>query len=207
MSGEKASAPKWTDEQVEVLAAFGQGLAVTAGAGAGKTTTLVEKCVRLLQMKPDARICAVSFTERSASDLREKLSRALRDTPGFDLSRHWITTIHGLCGTILREFPAESGFQGDERVLSELETGRLWQRALQSLWTEEGDEPNLQRILEREGKSGTEELLERFRELEATAIVDRARESPQADLRAIAEVADRVLSRYDRLKRRSSGLD
>jgi ATP-dependent exoDNAse (exonuclease V) beta subunit len=207
VSGQQTSTRNWTPEQSEVLASFGQGLAVTAGAGAGKTTTLVEKCVRLLQAKPDARICAVSFTERSASDLRDKLSRALRDTPGFDLSRHWITTIHGLCGTILREFPAESGFQGDERVLSELEAGRLWKRALESLWSEEDRGSALQRILEREAKAGTESLFARFRELEATGVVERALSSDQPDLKAVAEVAARLLDRYDRLKKKSSGLD
>ncbi len=207
MSGQQANTRSWTPEQAEVLASFGQGLAVTAGAGAGKTTTLVEKCVRLLQSRAEARLCAVSFTERSASDLRDKLSRALRDSPGFDLSRHWITTIHGLCGTILREFPAESGFQGDERVLSELEAGRLWQRALESLWSEEDPGSILQRVLEREAKTGTESLLLRFRELEATGAVEKALASDQPDLRAVGEVAARVLDRYDRLKKKSSGLD
>jgi ATP-dependent helicase/nuclease subunit A len=207
MSDHQSSARNWTPEQAEVLASFGQGLAVTAGAGAGKTTTLVEKCVRLLQARPEARICAVSFTERSASDLRDKLSRALRDSPGFDLSRHWITTIHGLCGAILREFPAESGFQGDERVLSELEAGRLWQRAMESLWSEEDRHSTIQKVLEREAKKGTESLLVRLRELEATGAVEKALASDQADLRAVGEVAARVLARYDRLKKKSSGLD
>jgi ATP-dependent exoDNAse (exonuclease V) beta subunit len=207
MSSQQGGTRNWTPEQSDVLASFGQGLAVTAGAGAGKTTTLVEKCVRLLLAKPESRICAVSFTERSASDLRDKLSRALRDSPGFDLSRHWITTIHGLCGTILREFPAESGFQGDERVLSELEAGRLWKRALESLWNEEDRGSALQRILEREAKAGTESLLARFRELEATGVVERALAGGQPDLKAVAEVAARVLDRYDRLKKKSSGID
>ena len=65
----------FTQEQRAVIESFGQGQAVIAGAGCGKTTTLVAKCHALIQKNPKARFVAVSFTERSASDLKEKLAR------------------------------------------------------------------------------------------------------------------------------------
>ncbi|MBU6375488.1 MAG: UvrD-helicase domain-containing protein, partial [Bdellovibrionales bacterium] len=214
MSEATNTSKNWTPEQLEILETSGLGLAVTAGAGAGKTTTIVEKCVRLLQGKPSARICAVSFTERSASDLRAKLSRALRDSEGFDLSKHWITTIHGLCGSILREFPREAGYQGDERVLSDVETQRIWQRAIQTLWmesenlqTSEQPQSALQRLLSREGKAGAESLLLRFRELEARAVIEQAMSEQDLDLRAAAEVAARAIHRFNAFKAKASGID
>ena len=50
-------------EQQQVVETWGKGMAVMAGAGAGKTTTLVVKCGELLKRKPDARFAAVSFTK------------------------------------------------------------------------------------------------------------------------------------------------
>ncbi|MFZ9596487.1 MAG: UvrD-helicase domain-containing protein, partial [Bdellovibrionia bacterium] len=68
---------RFSPEQTQVLESWGQGMAVLAGAGSGKTTTLVEKCVRLIRRNPQAQFAAVSFTERSANDLKIKLSAQL----------------------------------------------------------------------------------------------------------------------------------
>src|SRR4051794_21182401 len=92
-------------EQQIVLNTWGQGLAVMAGAGSGKTTTLVAKCGKLMELNSKARFAAVSFTERSASDLRAKLSMCLLKAGTGGLHPHWVMTIHGLCGAILREYP------------------------------------------------------------------------------------------------------
>jgi ATP-dependent helicase/nuclease subunit A len=191
--------PRWTDEQRAVLESDGQGLAVMAGAGAGKTTVLVEKCSRLLARDPDARICAVSFTEKSASDLRLKLSQ-------FDLSRHWVTTIHGLCGLLIREFPESAGVQGDERILSESEAQRLWNESIETLWFDSrgADEPEnmaLQRLLAREGRTGLSGLLQRCRDLEISGLFksDRFGRS-QGDLSDLLLTARRVLRAYSDLK-------
>ncbi len=196
----------WTHEQAAVLEHRGSGLAVMAGAGAGKTTVLVEKCARLLSERPDARICAVSFTEKSAADLRLKLSR-------FDLSKHWVTTIHGLCGLILREFPEASGFQGEERVLSEPESLRLWREAVERLWFDGRDQGTeevmaLQRLLAREGREGLESILVRARELEGAGLLERC-EAPEAGpgLKDFAITAKRVIAAYNELKARAGAID
>src|SRR4051794_1067310 len=107
-------------EQQRVVETWNQGLAVMAGAGSGKTTTLVIKCAELLRQNPKARFAAVSFTEKSASDLRAKLSTRLSLTgEGGVLSGHWVMTIHGLCAAILREYPREAGYDGEESMMSE----------------------------------------------------------------------------------------
>src|SRR4051794_5138385 len=134
---QKAS-PAPSPEQQIVIDTWGKGMAVLAGAGSGKTTTLVSKCARLTELNPKARFAAVSFTERSASDLRAKLSKALLKTsePGA-LNQHWIMTIHGLCGAIIREYPRQAGFDGEESVLADSEAQLLWERAIEALWLEE----------------------------------------------------------------------
>lgn len=190
---------RFSDEQQAVIHTWGQGMAVLAGAGAGKTTTLVAKCHELVRRSESARFAAVSFTERSASDLREKLSRNL------SLDSHWVTTIHGLCGAIVREYPREAGFDGSERVADETEAGALWEQAVSALWfrdLEPGIAFALESLLERESQSSLLLLLARVRSLRSFGVLDRMEGAEPLRL-----VAEYVLNQYQRLKRRSGVMD
>jgi ATP-dependent helicase/nuclease subunit A len=129
------------DQQREIIETFGIGQAVIAGAGCGKTTTLVAKCLELVRQNPDARFCAVSFTEKSVRDLKESLKKGFLKA-GYDTRfvqemsrRHWVKTIHGLCLSIVQEFPFEAGLHGGERIILQEESDRLWERSLYILWT------------------------------------------------------------------------
>src|SRR2546430_4861278 len=86
-----------------------------ASAGTGKTHGLVELCVELLGegLEP-ARLCAVTFTEKAAAELKGRL-RARVDAlaqDGFwqdvrrELGQAQVGTIHSLCGQILRRHAA-----------------------------------------------------------------------------------------------------
>ena len=174
-------------EQQAVVDAWGRGVAVMAGAGSGKTTTLVLKCIELLRRQRDARFAAVSFTERSAGDLRAKLSEMIskaetsEDLPrreGGPLAGHWVMTIHGLCGAIIQEFPREAGYDGGEGMLSGPESDALWERAVESLWLEPlSDEVSqaLDGMLARESRDGLGRLLLRARELASFGALALAR--------------------------------
>ncbi len=193
-----------TDEQEKIAETWGRGLAVSAGAGAGKTTTIVEKCVRLLARNPAAKLDAVSFTEKSAAELRERLTILL---PG-GLRGHWVTTIHGLCGMILRDCPRAGGFEGEEQMLSPPEQEALWQRAIESLWYSElegevGD--SLSRLLVRETRQSLVALLARVRDLELSGVLGLL--GSDADSQALAQLSRFVLDRYERFKRRRGGMD
>jgi ATP-dependent exoDNAse (exonuclease V) beta subunit len=204
-----ASRPGLSDlspEQQEVVSIFGRGLAVLAGAGSGKTTTLVVKCEELVRRDPEARLAAVSFTERSASDLREKLRERLELGDG----KHWVMTIHGLCGAILREYPREAGYDGEESMLSEPQAQVLWERAVESLWLDDVPEDVARAALRlgaREGQSGVAALLARSRQLAAFGLGDALSGSADSDARALETASRFVLDRYDRLKRRQGALD
>ncbi|OFZ21502.1 MAG: hypothetical protein A2X94_08935 [Bdellovibrionales bacterium GWB1_55_8] len=192
-------------EQREVVESWGKGLAVLAGAGSGKTTTLVTKCEELLKRWPEARFAAVSFTDRSAGDLREKLT--LRIGP---LQKHWVMTIHGLCGSVLREFPREAGFDGEESMLAESEAQLLWEEAMETLWFEELPRPAkdaLDLLLSRESRDSLSDLLRRTRDLHLFGIHDSLGSSGEPGARALGEVHSFLLDRYQRLKRRRGALD
>ncbi len=140
---------QFTSQQLEIIENFGQGQAVIAGAGCGKTTTLVAKCLALLKTvhplktKSGPRFCAVSFTEKSVRDLKEALAKGLKEN-GFHDQRHhhWVKTIHGLCATVIQEFPTAAGLQGGERILLEDESSRLWARSVNALWSS-NDNPEI----------------------------------------------------------------
>jgi ATP-dependent helicase/nuclease subunit A len=121
-------------------------LVVSAGAGSGKTRVLVERYLRLLEgaagagiADPFAAILAVTFTEKAAREMRERVrrtveSRAHAGAP--DERARWqaysaavegarIATIHGFCGELLRAHPAETGIDPRFAVLDEVEAGLL----------------------------------------------------------------------------------
>jgi ATP-dependent exoDNAse (exonuclease V) beta subunit len=199
------SVPGLTEEQRSIVESWGEGIAVMAGAGSGKTFTLVKKVRELLVKNPTARFAAVSFTEKSASDLRAKLTRLTLELQGRPLQGHVVATIHGFCSSIIREYPREAGFDGDETMLSENEAASLWSQALDGLFFEELPpeiDTAFSRLSERETRGELYKLLGRVRDLQANGVLVRMENAPE--LRLLAEFA---LERYDRLKRRRGALD
>ncbi len=98
---------------------------VTAGAGSGKTRTLVARYVSLLAEQGDPRrIVAITFTDKAALEMRSRVRAAVAEfalaatepeekTLWMDLNARMdsarISTIHSLCLEIQRAHPAEAG--------------------------------------------------------------------------------------------------
>ncbi len=74
---------------------------VLAGAGSGKTRVITEKIVRLCRdcSIPPSRICALTFTNKAAAEMRERAGKTL---PPEAASKLWISTFHSLGLEILR---------------------------------------------------------------------------------------------------------
>jgi ATP-dependent helicase/nuclease subunit A len=111
-------------------------LAVTAGAGTGKTTLLVEKVLRKVldeKVKID-RILALTFTEKAANEMKLRLRRELRERGHPELleplERAEICTIHSYCAHILRQFPVEAGVSPDVEV----DEGPVFARRFEEAW-------------------------------------------------------------------------
>ncbi|MEO7086688.1 MAG: UvrD-helicase domain-containing protein, partial [Gemmatimonadaceae bacterium] len=134
MSWEDAGLRPLSDEQwTAVRAAHAGHVLVSAGAGSGKTHTVVaavawhlgvpirgETCSAVLQLRD---IAAITFTNRAAADLKAKL-RATLNSVGLkaqanDLDLARIGTIHAFCGEILREFALRVGAPPIRDVLEE----------------------------------------------------------------------------------------
>ncbi len=97
---------------------------VSAGAGTGKTTVLVERFARAVERGVDVgSILVITYTERAAGELRARIRARLADLGRRDLAREldgaWISTIHGFCLRLLRSYPTEAGIDPRFRVLDE----------------------------------------------------------------------------------------
>jgi DNA helicase-2/ATP-dependent DNA helicase PcrA len=79
-------------------------LLILAGAGSGKTKTLTHRIAHLIKDRGiwPSQILAVTFTNKAAREMRERLSRLLGEpnTRGF---MPWMGTFHGICVRLLRE--------------------------------------------------------------------------------------------------------
>jgi len=98
---------------------------VSAGAGTGKTTVLVERYVKAVMDRGLAidSVLVITYTERAAGELKERIRARLRELGRRDLAREvdraWISTIHGFCFRLLRAHPFEAGLDPRFRVLDE----------------------------------------------------------------------------------------
>jgi ATP-dependent exoDNAse (exonuclease V) beta subunit len=117
------TATTFTDEQQYAIATRDGSLLLAAGAGSGKTSVVVERFVRLLLddglTVPE--ILAITFTEKAAGELGERIRAALRGAQRTDLAHAaesaWISTIHGFCARILREHALAAGLDPQFAVL------------------------------------------------------------------------------------------
>jgi ATP-dependent exoDNAse (exonuclease V) beta subunit len=124
-----------TPEQESAVARRGQPLLVSAGAGSGKTSVLVERFVRGVcedGLAP-ARILAITFTDRAAAELRERVRARLlalhRRDAARDTEAAFVCTFHGFCTRLLRSHPLLAGLDPQFQILDEALAADLRERA------------------------------------------------------------------------------
>ena len=110
-------------------------LFLEAGAGSGKTTSLVERFVALVAAGiPADRIAAITFTEKAAGELADRIRQALEkagDQAALNLlDRAAIGTLHAFAQRILNEHPIEAGLPPRLEVLDEISS----QLAFEERW-------------------------------------------------------------------------
>ena len=114
----------FTPQQAQCINTLDRPLAVTAGAGSGKTFTLTQRIVHALEsgaIDDIDQLLAITYTEKAAGELKTRICRELRSHSMIDqsLKAHnaWISTIHSMCSRVLREHAIELGINPAFKVL------------------------------------------------------------------------------------------
>src|SRR4051794_33210106 len=140
--------PRFTAEQRAAIQARTGSSLLAANAGSGKTAVMVERITEAVTRDgtPVNAILALTFTEKAAGELAERLRRRLaelgRDEDARAVDSAWIGTIHGFCARLLRSQPLAAGLDPRFEVLEEAAAERLagasYDEALESWARAEG---------------------------------------------------------------------
>ncbi len=159
---------KFTPEQQVAIQTRNTSLLLSAAAGSGKTTVLVE---RMIQMITDPehpvdvdRILVVTFTKAAAASMKEKLQRELKKKAEQNPSdRHLkkqlltlqnasITTVHSFCSEVIRDnlHLLDGAVPANYRLLSETEGKVLQHRAILQVLEDhyEREDPEFEQVVE-----------------------------------------------------------
>ncbi len=138
----------FTPEQRAAIADRSGSSLLAANAGSGKTAVMVERFVEaVLQDGVDVgAILALTFTEKAAGELRERVRRRFTDLGEHEHARTSegaaIGTIHGFCAGVLRAHPFAAGLDPRFTVLEEPVSQRVqaaaYDRALEAWAAAEG---------------------------------------------------------------------
>ena len=157
------------DEQKKIVTTLDEPLFVEAGAGSGKTFTLTRRIAWALSpgsgeggrpyIDSLSQALVITFTNAAAQEIKERVRSTLRDAGmaehALEVDSAWISTIHGMCGRILKrhaldlgldpEFSMASGNVEDQiraqalnEVLSEASRRRKDDPAMAALFAEYG---------------------------------------------------------------------
>ena len=115
-------------------------LAVSAGAGSGKTFTLTRRIVHALEsgyLTDIDQVLAITFTSKAAGEIKSRVKGALRagglTEQALKTDEAWISTIHGMCSRILRAHALELGFDPAFKVADEATVRTLLDASLEEV--------------------------------------------------------------------------
>lgn len=184
---------RWSDAQAQAIRERDRPVLVSAGAGSGKTSVLVERVLRrVLDEGIDLdRILIVTFTEAAAGEMKERIARALRERAVTDRNRRArrqlhilpsanIATLHGFCLQVIRagalELPVDPGFRVAEPEEVEWVRERVLDELLEHWFAV--DDPGVKDALARLGGHFGEERLRKA----MVSLHDFARSQPHPEL-------------------------
>jgi len=129
---------RYSEQQMQVINTRGKNILVSAAAGSGKTTVLVERIIRKITDKNNPvdidRILVLTYTEAAAGEMRRRIEdaidKAIEEEPDNEqllrqavlIHNAQISTIHGFCLSLIRNNFADIGIDPSFRVA---ETGEI----------------------------------------------------------------------------------
>ena len=172
-------ADKLTPQQKQAVEDRGGRLLVSAAAGSGKTKVLVDRLMKYLNDPAQPAnlddFLIITYTNAAAAELRGKISAKLTEAIAADPeNRHLqqqmqrlfltkISTVHGFCGDLLREFAYKLDLSADFRVADENECNEMRETVLSDLldraYETAGENPDFRAFVDSQGLGRTDKLV------------------------------------------------
>jgi DNA helicase-2/ATP-dependent DNA helicase PcrA len=120
------------EQEKSVLLGNGNNALILAGAGSGKTRVLTHRIAHLLSTTDTLipNILALTFTNKAAGEMRERLSEILRT----NISQNsWVGTFHSIAHKMLRVNPVEAGLGANFQIIDSSDQTRIIKKILKDL--------------------------------------------------------------------------
>ena len=125
------------DAQREAVTHASGPLLVLAGAGSGKTRVIVHRIARIVRDEKvmPFHVLAVTFTNKAAGEMRDRLHRLLGPTAG----ELWVQTFHAFGARFLRREAARAGLPPSFAIYDDDDQIRLVKRIMAEMGVEDGE--------------------------------------------------------------------
>jgi DNA helicase-2/ATP-dependent DNA helicase PcrA len=112
---------KLNSRQLDAVSYTTGPLLILAGPGSGKTFTITEKVVQLIEnsLNPE-RILALTFSEKAAGEMEERIENIIGTGSGINVS-----TFHSFCNNLIKEFSFDLGTSSNAKIISK-EHANVW---------------------------------------------------------------------------------
>ena len=125
------------NEQKKAVQHIDGPLLILAGAGSGKTTTMTHRIAYMIEQGVEPyQIMAVTFTNKAAGEMRERISRLVPSTRGM-----WMMTFHAMCLRMLRYQCEVLGYKSGFTVYDETDRKSLIKRIMKEQEVDEKTYP------------------------------------------------------------------
>ncbi len=115
--------------QQEAVTTIDGPLIIVAGPGSGKTRVITRRVAWLVSSGVAPwEICAVTFTNKAANEMKERVADLTHGTRGF-----WISTFHSMCARILRRSIEPLGYTGSFTIYDEHDRTRAVNQCVKAL--------------------------------------------------------------------------
>ncbi len=118
-------------EQQQVIDTVDGAVLVVAGAGTGKTATVVKRIEHIIKdgyARP-WQVLAITFTNKAAGELKERLE----NTIGSEANDIWAQTFHSMCSRMLRRFGDRLGYTQHFTIYDTDDQKRVMKRVQKNL--------------------------------------------------------------------------
>ena len=171
-------AEKLTPQQEQAVTNRGGRLLISAAAGSGKTKVLIDRLMTYLTDPNDPAnlddFLMITYTKAAAAELRGKIAKKLSERIAQEPEKTHlqkqmqrlflakISTVHGFCSDILREYAYRLDIPADFRVADENECREIRERVLEDLLDrayESEDAPEFRAFIESQGLGRDDRLV------------------------------------------------